>query len=157
MKITLVPKLNNEVEAFFKETTVDYANTIAEAYDLANDKALEIAVRQTKQLRTNKEVEMEVFSIFDELKSEPVGDIWISLNPQNKKVFIYQITIYQKNRGEGYGKAALKKLEEYCLKRTYFEIKLSVFMNNKVAFGLYQKMGYKVIRSEMKKTLRSNH
>jgi len=153
VKVVLTPKSNEELERFFKMAIIDYAKTIAKAYDLTNDRAIEIATKQTQQIRANKETKVEVFSIHDELISQPVGELWISLNPTNKKAFIYQITIFKCNRGKGYGKATLLQLEDYCKKLGYSEIKLSVFMNNQTAFRLYQKMDYKLVRAELKKNL----
>ncbi len=154
MHVELLLKSKEEAKQFIDSSMTDYTKEIAKTYDLSLEEAEVISKRQLHQALNAKGTETEVFTIVDASLNTGVGGIWISLNPTKNKVFVYQILINEKDRGKGYGKASLQQLDQYCKQKNYKQIELSVFGWNKVAFDLYLKSGYEIVRVAMKKVIR---
>jgi ribosomal protein S18 acetylase RimI-like enzyme len=67
--------------------------------------------------------------------------IWLA-QVSTEKGFIYDINIYEGNQGRGYGKKAMKEIEQVAKNLGLTNIGLHVFGHNKSARGLYEKSGY---------------
>ncbi|HLS09630.1 GNAT family N-acetyltransferase [Lentibacillus sp.] len=80
-----------------------------------------------------------------------IGMIWLA--QRNKKGFIYDINIWEGNQGKGYGKQAMKEVEIVAKNIGLEKIGLHVFGHNKVARGLYEKLGYIETSVKMEKSL----
>lgn len=107
----------NEVEAFDK-ATAEFENLLPEGENTVNH---------------------HLFTIRD--KEREVGMIWFA-HRSNEKGYIYDINIWDGNQGCGYGKIAMKELELFAQKLDLKYIGLHVFGHNKIARGLYEKLGY---------------
>ncbi|PUB07223.1 GNAT family N-acetyltransferase [Paenisporosarcina sp. OV554] len=70
-----------------------------------------------------------------------IGVIWFALKSQNEG-FIYDINILEEHQGFGYAKEAMKQIEAVGQKLGINKIGLHVFGQNKIARGLYEKLGY---------------
>lgn len=81
--------------------------------------------------------------------------IWFSQkSPTNlEEGFIYDFIIYEQYQGRGYGKAAMKKAEIVAKGMGINKIGLHVFGHNKIARGLYEKMGYEITNITMAKSI----
>lgn len=90
--------------------------------------------------------------VFDVMKNEEhVGSVW--LNEKNSEWFIYDIEIFEKYRGKGFGRETMKAIEAHVRAKGGNVIGLSVFGFNKVAQKLYESEGYEVTRLSMQKKL----
>lgn len=81
-----------------------------------------------------------------------IGMIWLAKR-SNKKGFIFDINIWEGSQGKGYGKQAMKEVEIVAKKIGLEKIGLHVFGHNKVAKGLYEKLGYAETSIKMEKRL----
>lgn len=81
-----------------------------------------------------------------------VGIIWISQKAPNEG-FIYDFVIFEQYQGQGYGKKAMKEAEIIAKQLGMNKIGLNVFGHNKIARGLYEKMGYEITNITMAKTI----
>ncbi|UOR13835.1 GNAT family N-acetyltransferase [Halobacillus amylolyticus] len=84
--------------------------------------------------------------------SKEVGMIWLA-QITNEKGFIYGINIWEGNQDKGYGKQAMQEIEVLAKKIGLKSIGLHVFAHNKIARGLYEKLGYIEKNIKMEKTL----
>ena len=86
---------------------------------------------------------------------EPVGVVWLA--PQREigrgAAFIYDIVIDERQRGHGYGRAAMVALEPLARSLGYDKIRLHVFGHNAIARGLYTSIGYVETDVQMEKQL----
>lgn len=84
--------------------------------------------------------------------NEAVGVIWLAQKSE-KQGFIYDIHIVEKYQGNGYAKEALKQIEIVGQELGLKKIGLHVFGHNKVARGLYEKVGYETTNVLMEKDI----
>ena len=85
-------------------------------------------------------------------ENQEVGMVWLSQKSKDKG-FIYDINIWENHQGLGYGKEAMKAIEEVGKKLGLEKIKLHVFGHNKVARRLYEKLGYQTTDLVMEKQI----
>ena len=82
---------------------------------------------------------------------ERVGVTWLVQNDDSWS--IYDIEVDESKRGQGFGRQAMKAIEEHVRSESGKTISLSVFGFNKAARSLYESEGYETVRVSMKKTL----
>ncbi len=82
------------------------------------------------------------FNVVD--NRENVGKVWIGIRTKGGTVeaFLWDIVIEEKHRGKGYGKDAMKLMEDFAREKGAKKIALNVFAYNDVARNLYRKTGY---------------
>jgi ribosomal protein S18 acetylase RimI-like enzyme len=81
-----------------------------------------------------------------------IGVVWLAQLSENRG-YIYDINILEKFQGFGYGKEAMKQIEIVGQKLGMKKIGLHVFGHNKVARGLYDKLGYQTTNVLMEKEI----
>ncbi|MFJ8065450.1 GNAT family N-acetyltransferase [Psychrobacillus sp. NPDC096426] len=91
-----------------------------------------------------------LYTVLNEDKA--VGVIWLAQKSE-KEGFIYDIYILEKYQGFGYGKEAMRQIENVGQKLGMNKIGLHVFGHNKVARGLYEKLGYQTTNVLMEKEI----
>lgn len=79
-----------------------------------------------------------------EVDGEPGGDLWLAEREENSQptMFIYDITVDERFRGRGYGKAAMAFVEEEAQRRGLARVSLFVGGRNDVARNLYRAVGF---------------
>jgi ribosomal protein S18 acetylase RimI-like enzyme len=83
-----------------------------------------------------------------------VGGLWIDEKPRHGgAAFLYLIEVYPEHRSAGYGRALLAAAERFLRDRGVSALELNVFGDNRVAVGLYDSAGYRVITQQMRKEL----
>lgn len=94
-----------------------------------------------------------MYSIFQD--QQLVGMIGIAQTPTTNpdEGFIYDFIIYKPYQGQGYGKQAMKETEIIAKELGMNKIGLHVFGHNKVARGLYEKLGYEITNIKMVKSI----
>lgn len=87
--------------------------------------------------------------------NENAGYIWFGVRgpAYNKRIFICDIYLYEKYRGQGHGKFMLTWLDEKAKALGYSEIALHAFTYNTTAIGLYETMGYQLTNVHLAKKL----
>nr|WP_263313793.1 GNAT family N-acetyltransferase [Mammaliicoccus sp. Marseille-Q6498] len=94
-----------------------------------------------------------IFTIND--NNEKIGILWLHVFEKSNvlKSFIYDIKIDEAFRGKGYGTDTMEALDEYCKSHSIESIQLHVFGHNKIAYALYEKMGFQTTHYYMEKEL----
>lgn len=90
-----------------------------------------------------------VFSVCED--DVAVGAVWLA--ERGAEWFIYDIEIDEEHRGRGFGRAAMRRIEEFVRANGGTAIGLSVFGFNTVAQRLYASEGYETTRMSMVKRL----
>ncbi|MCM3667852.1 GNAT family N-acetyltransferase [Mesobacillus maritimus] len=132
---------SSEFEQYLSHAIRGYADEHVKAGNWNEQEALSKATKEYERLLPDgeKTANHTLFTIRDEDKE--VGMIWLAQRA-NDKGFIYDINIWEENQGRGYGKQAMIEIEKVARKLGLKSIKLHVFGHNRVARGLYEKLGY---------------
>lgn len=152
MTVKLKIMNSDEFQQYLSYAVENFANEQIKSGNWEQEVAISKAVEIHKQLlpdgpNTNNNY---LFTIRDgELK---VGIVWLAKKDDNKG-FIYDINIWKGNQGKGYGKQTMKQIEVKAKELGLKEIGLHVFGHNKVARGLYEKLGYVETNIKMEKSL----
>jgi ribosomal protein S18 acetylase RimI-like enzyme len=143
-----------EYDAFMAESLVGYAadRAVAEDTPLEQERATasaQVAGILAQGFRTPGHHFWQV--VADD--GATVGALWVFLDADQRRAFIYDIVIDEAQRGKGHGEATMRALEEEMRPQGVTHIGLNVFGHNAIARALYDKMGYRVASTFMLKRI----
>lgn len=132
---------SSEFNEYLRFAVEKYADEHVKAGNWNEEEAISKATKEYERLLPEREKteNNHLFTIRDEDKE--VGMIWLAQHP-NDKGFIFDIHIWEGNQGRGYGKQAMKEIENVAKGLGLKNIGLHVFAHNQVARRLYEKLGY---------------
>lgn len=86
---------------------------------------------------------------------ERVGTLWLAFPPARgpRGAFVYSLEVDAAHRRKGYAEAAMRAAEERARAHGQTELGLNVFGFNAGARALYDKLGYTVVATLMRKEL----
>jgi ribosomal protein S18 acetylase RimI-like enzyme len=151
---TMTPE---QYERWSEQSMRSYAQDVATASGQPLALALERAQDQFAQLLPDgvDTAHTWLLTIVDEAGTE-IGVLWIGPHPQRPDAaYIYEIEIDEAHRGRGLGRAAMTAAERLVADAGITEIGLNVFGFNARARSLYDSLGYRVVATQMTKTLPS--
>jgi ribosomal protein S18 acetylase RimI-like enzyme len=155
MTLQLIPMTENEWADYIEFLVRDYARENVEAGYWDEKDAIEKSRKQTMELLPQgvSTLNHHIFTVREE--GQKVGVVWMrsTLDTALKTGFIFDITIDEGQRGKGYGKIAMLLIEEKAKEMGIQQMGLHVFSKNKVARGLYEKLGYETKSLNMTKLL----
>ena len=145
----------SEFDEYLDRAVPEYAQAHIEAGDVDPDRALERArddyvALLPAGLRTDNQ---HLFSIYAPGRSLPIGMVWFEIRERDgrKSAFIYDFRIDESQRGKGYGKETLARVDEQLKSMGARSVSLNVFGHNHRARALYEKHGFKVTGIGMRK------
>ena len=137
----------DEFGAYRERTLEEYIRDGARATSMSLEEAAEFATKQIAGLLPDGQATagQHLLKLVD-AAGEVVGDLWFAeqLDEDPPRVFLYDIRIFQSQRGRGLGTAAMAALEDEARRLGASEILLSVFAHNTGAIRLYERLGYEV-------------
>jgi ribosomal protein S18 acetylase RimI-like enzyme len=149
------PMTHAEFETWREDSVTSYAGDLAAANGQPVETALTKARRQFAELLPDG-VDTDrawLFKVVDAAGAD-VGVLWIGLHPDRPGVaYVYDIAIDEPHRGRGLGRAAMLAAERVVTEAGMTEIGLNVFGFNDRARGLYDSLGYRVVATQMTKSL----
>jgi ribosomal protein S18 acetylase RimI-like enzyme len=153
--VTLRPMTSSEFEAYIPGLRESYARERAQNLRDSLESQLVEADKQISELlpqgaETPNHFLWHVMAE-EEGNSIPVGVLWVFLDREAQKAFIYDIQIDPPYQGKGYGGDTLACLENELRPYSVRQIGLNVFGDNARAFRLYQKAGYYIVATHMQK------
>ncbi|MCL4447507.1 MAG: GNAT family N-acetyltransferase [Candidatus Thermoplasmatota archaeon] len=156
--IELVPMDDNDFKEYLSGAIENYANEKIKSGNWNQSDAKERSRKEFETLlpegtRTRGQ---HLFTIHDKATNEKVGMIWVGIREPEDEIagaWIWDFMVYERERGKGYGKDALKALDKILKELGQKRVSLHVFGHNEVAIGLYSKSGYKVTNLVMSKDL----
>lgn len=153
--ISLKPMTQAQFDAYLESAVPEYALAHIEAGDCTPDRALEKARADYVILLPAglKSENQHLFSIFANGDPEPIGMVWFEMRDDDgrKSAFIYDFRIDESQRGKGYGKETLARVDEKVKSMGARSVSLNVFGHNQRARSLYEKHGFKVSSLWMRK------
>ncbi len=151
--VTLKPMNQEEFQQYISYAIEDYAKDKVTSGNWSEDEAIDLSKKAFARLlpKDEKSEFNYLFSIFHD--QHLVGMIWIAQkSPTNKdEGFIYDFIIFEQYQGLGYGKKAMKETEMIAKELGMKKMGLHVFGHNKIARGLYEKLGYEITNITMEK------
>jgi ribosomal protein S18 acetylase RimI-like enzyme len=153
MSLTLVPMTEAEYLAWRDLTIPDYAAEKVASGAWPQADALRLAQETVDRLLPQGLATPHHYlrMLCREADSCAVGRLWFAA--EGAHAYLYDIFIREDCRGQGWGRAAMKKLEEAVLALGLSSIKLHVFGTNQAAQALYSSLGYETTDLSMRKQL----
>jgi mycothiol synthase len=147
----------DEYAAWSAAALREYANDIVAAGLLSRREAEEKALRDDAEMVPDGLDTAGHFIYRVEADGHPIGWLWYGMDkPQNPTPgvgFIYDISIDEPFRGQGYGRTVMEMAEEDARHRGLRALALHVFGTNAVARSLYASLGYRETSVQMQKEL----
>ena len=150
MSIDLIPMSDAQFAQWSSQVWKSYREELIRA-GLSPEAADENVANNIAQTMPDGVLASDNFTFSVVHENNQVGVVWLA--KRSSEWFIYDIEIFERFRGQGFGRAALKAIESYTRESGGTEIGLSVFGFNSVAQNLYLSEGYEVVRLNMSKKL----
>ena len=132
----------------------DYAADKVRAGEWPPERSEELAEAQTDESLLEGARARDVLLMGETEQDGPVGYAWLALaGPEVARAWIMRISIDEEQRGKGYGRALLNRLEQAAHEHGCSSIGLNAFAGNDVARRLYERAGFHLTSIQMAKPL----
>ncbi len=139
MNIVLKRMSEGDFKNYFENKIERYSNVLSEnVHEVSSEEPL----LQSRKLLNNllpeglKTSNHYLFNISEDDKL--IGFVWIKVDKEKKSAFLYEIIIFEKYRGKGYGTWVMKNIEDWLAREGVLYFKLHVFGSNEGARKLYE-------------------
>jgi len=141
---------------FIKAESEGYAQTVARNFKRDLEEARRMAEQQVKGLLKDgsKTKDHLILEALDKGTREVVGHLWVHADEDRKRAFLYDIVVFERFRGTGYGRGIMELLHETLKQMGMETMELHVFSENSIALNLYKKQGYNTVSCNMLKDLK---
>lgn len=152
--VTLRPMTESEYQRVREAIFDDYARDVANVNSTSIEEGRTAAARQFDQLIPDGMASKgHYFWKIAADNGDAVGDLWVLVESEKARAFIYFIGIDEGYRGQGYSRAAMLAMESTVKPLGANHIDLNVFGDNTVAVRLYESLGYKTTAMNMRKEI----
>ena len=160
--LELKPMNQDQYNNYITYSKNNYAQEIIKSRGIGIEEAMQITNKEYDALLSDglKSKNQYLYTIKNDT-NENIGIIWFSSdsNHGDNELFLCDIEINKEFRGKGYGRESMDFLESKVKEFNMHTISLHVFLHNKIACSLYNKIGYKEVKRGkagviMKKTLK---
>ena len=150
--LTLQPMTAEEYASYKAWVVEDYAREIASNQRISMEEARASSLRDIERalgqgLATPNHFLYHILRVEGAIETR-LGYLWIEVDPQKKRCFIFDIFLQPEFRRQGWGRQVLELLETQMKQQGIRRIGLHVFGNNTIAQDLYRKLGYVPFRTE---------
>ncbi|HEY1388429.1 MAG TPA: GNAT family N-acetyltransferase [Ktedonobacterales bacterium] len=150
--ITLRPMTDSEFKRVQEAIFEDYARDLANVNSTPIEEGRKAAARQSAMLLPDgMATQGHYFWRIVNENGTAVGDLWVQVESEKARAFIWFIGIDEQHRGQGYSRAAMLALESAVKPLGAHHVDLNVFGDNTVAVRLYESLGYKPTAMNMRK------
>lgn len=157
MNIMLKEMSEKEFTTYFEDKVERYSEVLSEnVNEVSNEESFSKARKQLNNLLP-KGIETSnhhLFNIYGD--QQLIGFIWLKIEEEKKSAFLYEIYIFEKYRGKGFGRETMKYVEDFLLQKEIYYFKLHVFGSNTGARKLYEELGFEIAGINMLKPLIKN-
>jgi ribosomal protein S18 acetylase RimI-like enzyme len=153
--ISLKPMTQSEFEAYLDRAVPEYAQAHVDAGDCDPDLAVERARGDYVALLPAglKSDDQFLYSIHATGRAQPIGMVWFEMRDYRgrKSAFIYDFRIDESQRGKGFGRETLARVDEQMKALGARAVSLNVMAHNERARALYEKHGFRPTSLAMRK------
>ncbi|HUS15500.1 MAG TPA: GNAT family N-acetyltransferase [Chloroflexia bacterium] len=152
--LALRPMSQDEFAAFYAFGVEDYAQERSRNFDTPLEDERAESARQFADLLKDglQTAGQHLWKVVDD-RGEAVGSLWVAVQAEQQRAFIFDIVMDEDQRGKGYGGQTLQLLEEELRPLGIQRIGLNVFADNPRAMHLYEKQGYRFTNHNMTKQI----
>ncbi|KAB7672036.1 GNAT family N-acetyltransferase [Bacillus sp. B1-b2] len=150
--VTLVEMNAVEYQEYFSTSIKKYAKEKVLSGNWKQEESIQKSEEEYTKLLPNGEKTENNFLYTIKNDDKSVGVIWLAKKTEETG-YIYDIFILEEYQGNGFGKEALKQIENIGRNLGLKKIGLHVFGHNTVARGLYDKIGYVTTNVLMEKEI----
>ena len=146
-RIRLVALSPSDFAQYMASLEEEYARDHVRAGQWGAAEALDRARRETHELLPQGMESPDHY--FRTIVADPVGTavgrLWFAVRRGEGPpfLFVYDLLVFEKHRGHGYGEAAMRALEPVARELQMPRIALHVFGHNPTAVRLYERIGYR--------------
>ena len=144
-----------QFETYLERAVPEYAQAHIDAGDCDPEDAVERARGDYVSLLPAglKSENQFLYAIFANGRGEPIGMVWFEMrdNDGRKSAFIWDFRIDESQRGKGYGRETLARIDEHLKALGARWVSLNVMGHNQRARSLYEKHGFRVVGIGMRK------
>ncbi|CEG27082.1 GNAT family N-acetyltransferase [Bacillus sp. B-jedd] len=154
MNIAFKRMSEKEFRVYFEDKVERYSHVLSEnAHEASNEEPLSKARKQLNNLlpKGTETPSHHLFNIYQ--ADELIGYVWIKVEKEKKSAFLYEIYIFEKYRGKGFGTRVMKHMEVWLEEEGILYFKLHVFGRNEGARKLYEELGFEIAGINMMKTI----
>ncbi len=142
---------SHEYEKYIKESLQEFKRQLLITGDRTEQEVEENTRKQIEDILPDgiKTKGHYFFNVMDGKTNEKIGNLWLAVKNGDDglpTVFIYDIIVNADYRGKGYGEKTLLEVEEFAREYKAKKVFLHVFAHNLIAFELYKKIGYRVVK-----------
>ena len=159
MKKTQIDEMSvEEFSKFVEKSAPRYARDVARSRNFLFDEGLQLARKQFSELLPEGMATPSnyFFTVRDANTGARAGDLWFAVRDagtQRSTAFLFEIFLEEEFRGRGFGTELLHFFEERAQALGARELGLNVFAFNPGAQRLYERMGWTVQSSFMRKSM----
>lgn len=158
--ISLRPMREDEFSSYLDSFIREFAVEVASNYGIPESAALEQVKREmASDLPDGIHTAGQVLTCLIDATQTPerlVGYLWYRQDLAAQVAFIMDFSIFPAYQGQGFGKQALKALEQDLKRKGFAQIKLRVAPDNQRARHVYDVTGFRVTGIHMSKPLDRN-
>ncbi len=153
MMCHLRPMNAYEFEHYAKPAIKEYAEELTKSGSCVEADSMSQAKKTFSFLLPDgiESKEQYLFHVINETDAI-IGMIWFGLKPNNEG-FIYDFSINESFREQGFGTKTMKLIEAEAKKHDIKKLGLHVFGHNLAAISLYKKLDYKIYSMNMSKEI----
>ena len=157
MDVVLNLMEHGEYSDWVSKQVISYASDKVRAGNWTELESVDRAKRELAELLPNGVTTKDhfIFRISDSVSQANVGHLWIKVanSSLGANAFIYSFEVADRQRGKGYGTAAIAAVEVYLATCGISKLSLHVFGFNTDARRLYERLGFEVSNVTMAKTI----
>jgi RimJ/RimL family protein N-acetyltransferase len=150
--VTLRLMNSTEYQTYIQLAVESYAKEKVLAKNWSEEESISKAKMEFEKLLPKGEKTENNYLYTIQNEERTLGSVWLE-QKNSENGFIRDIRISEKYQGLGYGNEAMKQIEIVGERLGLSKIGLHVFGHNKVARGLYEKLGYETTNVMMIKEI----
>jgi ribosomal protein S18 acetylase RimI-like enzyme len=146
-----------DFDEYLMNAIIEYAKEKVKAGTWAEEESIKLSEEAFGKIISNglETENIYFYTVIDPDTEIKVGYLWFKVFQQLtfREAFLFDIIIYDKYQGKGYGKATMIAFEEIAKELKLDKLSLHVFGHNHRAYELYKKLGFEVTDLNMSKQI----
>jgi ribosomal protein S18 acetylase RimI-like enzyme len=151
--VTLLKMTQIELDEYLKHAIPSLAEELMRANGWSAERSLAASLQSFDTALPGRAVDSPKQFLRTILADEQkVGILWYGIRGQ-QEAFVWDLLIYPQLRNRGFGREALKAMEQELREMKVESVALNVFAHNSAAARLYSNLGYAPVSTRMSKRL----
>jgi len=151
--VTLVKMTQPELDEYLQTAIQTLADDLMHANGWSAERSMASSLQSFNALLPDRLVDSpNQFLRTIVADGKKVGILWFGIRAENE-AFVWDILIHPLHRNRGFGRAAMRAMEDELRKMSVGSVILNVFAHNSPALKMYATLGYTPVATKMIKRL----